>query len=488
AAGTASISGTVFAPGTPTTGLESESVAALNSAGSTVASTTTAADGSYTISGLPAGSYTLAFSSPSFGTSSAPQWWQNEPSFAAADYFAVSDGQMLTGFDAQIADGGSITGTVLDGGARGAPLSGAYVSVYQDGVLVGSAEGFTDSNGDYTITGLAPGNYELNFQAPYGSNDVSQWWNGATSEVNSTEVAVAGGATVAGINATLSAGGTISGTVSGRAANGTVFAAPNAQPSVYSSDGTRFTNSGYADLNGKYTISNLPAGSYTIYFVPEPDTTDFVPQWWKNKSSEATATVITVKAGQTKSNIDPVLASSALRFSASKISGATKVGSTLTVEPGKWGPGTVTLGYQWSRNGAPVAGANSTTYLLTNADADATISVTVTGAEAGYTSNSASSASTKAVTAGTLSAGSPTIQGTPTNGRVLTANPGTWGPGAVVLSYKWYRGSTRIASATSSSYTLGHADIGKAISVRVTGAEPDFATTTIASASTTPVT
>ena len=482
--GTASISGTVYDPANPGSGLPFENVQALNPDGSTAGSTQTADDGTYTISGLSAGSYTLEFSS--FGAN-APQWWQNEPSFAAADFFSVADGQALTGYDAQIAVGGTISGTVYTGAAGHAPLQNIYVTVEQDGQDLGYEPGVTDSNGDYTITGLAPGNYEVNFQAPYGTSYVSQWWNGSTTAAGSTEVAVAAGGSVTGINATMAVGATISGTVSGRAANGTVFPAPNAQPSLYSSDGTLINNYSYADLNGNYSIGDLPAGSYTLYFVPQPGTTDFVPQWWKNKTSEATATVITLKAGQTRSNIDPILASTTLKYPTPKISGAAKVGSTLSAKPGKWGPGTVTLSYQWSRNGQPVDGATSATYSLTNADANATISVTVTGSESGYTTASATSASTKAVTGGALSAGTPTIQGTAAQGQVLTASPGTWGPGTVNLTYKWFRGSSRIAGATSATYTLGRADVGKEITVRVAGSEAGFTTKTVTSAPTSPV-
>ena len=67
---------------------------------------------------------------------------------------------------------------------------------------------------------------------------------------------------------------------------------------------------------------------------------------------------------------------------------------------------------------------------------------------------------------------------------VLTATPGMWGPGTVNLTYKWYRGSSRIAGATSSTYTLVYSDSGKPITVRVTGAESGFTPATVSSAPT----
>ena len=481
----ASISGAVYAPGSPAVGAQSAQVTLLKPDGSQAAATSTGFDGTYSFSGIDAGSYTLEFTPSLLSPPSAPQWWQGEPSLAAADFFSVADGQVLTGFDAQLVEGGTISGTVLDGTAANAPMAGVYVSVYQNGVPVTEFNTpFTDDSGNYSLIDLAPGSYDVQFQAAYPSNDVSQWWQGAASEATATHVTVTGGTIASGINATLQAGGSISGVVSGRTPNGSVFAVPNSQLRVFTADGTLISDYVYAGDDGSYSITNLPAGSYKIYFVPQPDTTDFVPQWWKNKSTQATATTIVLKAGQTKSDINPILESTALKASTPKLSGKPRVGSTLTAKPGKWGPGTVSLTYSWARGGVAIAGATSSTYALTNEDANATITVTVTGSEPGYITDSVASANSKPVTGGSLSVGVPSIAGTPTHGQVLTASPGGWGPGTVDLTYKWYRGSSRIVGATASTYTLGHSDIGKRITVRVTGAEVGFTTAVAASAAT----
>jgi hypothetical protein len=79
------------------------------------------------------------------------------------------------------------------------------------------------------------------------------------------------------------------------------------------------------------------------------------------------------------------------------ISGKALVGKKLTAHPGSWTPGDATLTYQWLRNGVPIAGATGSTYKLKNKDKGKKISVTVTGAKAGYTSASATSPPTKKV-------------------------------------------------------------------------------------------
>jgi hypothetical protein len=476
-----SVSGTVYGPGTGAAGIANLSVLALSPDGSVAAQGVTGDGGSYSLSGLTPGSYTLEFLNGFAAPTLAPQYWQDEPTLAAADFFSVAAGDALTGYDAHLVPGATITGTVLDGAAGNAPLAGVSVNVVQNGYpAVGYAA--TDSNGNYSFVGLAAGTYEVEFQP--SNSDAVQWWQNAATESTSTPVVTTAGAVTSGINATLQAGGTISGTISGKVSNGTVFPAEDALLAIYSPDGSLFSDSIYAGDDGTYSITNLPAGSYKIYFYPQPDTTDFVPQWWKNKSTEATATPIVIKAGQTRSDINPVFASTALKPSTPHISGSVKVGSTLTAKPGNWKPGTVSFAYQWSRDGVPVDGATGSTYVLSNADANSAITVTVTGSEAGYTTDSITSPATKPVTGGVLSTGTPTISGTTTVGQALSANPGTWGPGSVNLTYKWFRGTARIPGATSSTYALVHSDAGKTITVKVTGAEPGFTTVTVASAPT----
>lgn len=481
AVSSASVSGTVY-DSTTGSALPFAGVSALAPDGTVDASGGTGFDGTYTLSGLVPGTYTLEFIPGFFDSALAVQYWQNEPTLASADTFTVSAGDALTGYDANLTVGGTITGTVLDGAAGNSPLANVGVQVYQNGSLV-NGYAWTDADGNYTFSGLTAGSYDVQFQAGYGNSDAVQWWNNASTEATATQVTVGTGATVSGISATLHAGGTISGVVSGRAANGTVFPAANATLSVFAADGSLVSDSIFAGDDGSYSLSNLAPGSYKVFAEPQGDTTDFVPQWWKSKSTEATATLVAVKGGQTKT-VSFVLASTALKPATPHISGSAKVGSSLTVKPGTWRPGTVSLSYQWSRGGVSVDGATSSTYPLTNADANSTITVTVTGSETGYTTDSVTSAQTKAVTGGTLSTATPIIQGNATVGHVLTAIPGTWGPGTVNLTYKWYRGTARIGGATASTYTLVHADAGKTITLKVTGAEAGFTTATVASAPT----
>lgn len=70
-------------------------------------------------------------------------------------------------------------------------------------------------------------------------------------------------------------------------------------------------------------------------------------------------------------------------------SGVARVGETLTALPRQWGPGDVTLSYQWYRSGehgdVRIKGAKRAKYTLVDADAGHRLKVRVTGREAGYT-------------------------------------------------------------------------------------------------------
>lgn len=88
------------------------------------------------------------------------------------------------------------------------------------------------------------------------------------------------------------------------------------------------------------------------------------------------------------------------------LSGGTVVGNTLTATSGTWDSG-VDLAFQWQRNGSNISGATSATYVTQNADLGATIRVQVTGTKDDYTPSTVPSSATGTITA-SLSSPSPT--------------------------------------------------------------------------------
>jgi hypothetical protein len=65
-----------------------------------------------------------------------------------------------------------------------------------------------------------------------------------------------------------------------------------------------------------------------------------------------------------------------------QVSGAASIGSTLTATPGAWNTKGLSFGYQWLRDGAPIAGATGTSYVLGAADVGTRVSMRVTATKA----------------------------------------------------------------------------------------------------------
>ena len=158
------------------------------------------------------------------------------------------------------------------------------------------------------------------------------------------------------------------------------------------------------------------------------------------------------------------------------IAGTVAVGETITADLGTWDSG-VSFEYRWFRNGVEVPGATAASYVLTAADLAALLTVTVTASKSGFDSVSKASSETAPVAAGALTlTPTPTIGGSAIYGETLSANPGVWDSG-VTLSYVWKRDGVVIAGASSASYRLAVDDVGKKISVTVTGSKKVYQST-----------
>ena len=218
---TGSISGTVTAAagGGDVSGI---CVDALTSDGTLtlVGSATTAADGTYAISGLSAGNYDVEFSVAGCGTTGSylTQWYNNAATSSTAHVVPVTAGATTASINAALISG-AITGTVT-AATGGADLGGICVDVQQT-VGAGFGSATTRPDGTYTVTGLKSGSYSVEFFTGCGNNGnyLTQWYNGQATETSAVPVSVVNGVTTPSVNAALITGGTISGTVTA-AANG----------------------------------------------------------------------------------------------------------------------------------------------------------------------------------------------------------------------------------------------------------------------------
>jgi hypothetical protein len=78
----------------------------------------------------------------------------------------------------------------------------------------------------------------------------------------------------------------------------------------------------------------------------------------------------------------------------------------------------------------------------------------------------------------------PTISGSAVIGQALTAAVGTWVPQPISLSCQWSAGGSAISGATSATYTIASADVGKCVTVAATGSTDAYLRVTQTSAAT----
>ena len=219
-----------------------------------------------------------------------------------------------------------------------------------------------------------------------------------------------------------------------------------------SSNGSTWTDLAGA-TSSSYTLTNAEAGLYMRARVT-------------NVSGSATGFAFanaTPKVGAPHNSAAPTT------------SGTMQVGETLTVAAGTWS-GSPTLTYQWQSSTdsiawSAIAGATSSTFVMTFALSNSRIRTVVTAVNA---------VDTATATTGIISGFSPpratvvpVISGTTTVGQTLSSTTGTWPSTASGYSYQWQESAdagttwTNISGAVANTYSLIAGDTGYAIRVQV---------------------
>lgn len=166
-------------------------------------------------------------------------------------------------------------------------------------------------------------------------------------------------------------------------------------------------------------------------------------------------------------------------------------GATLTATAPAFatqGSAAVEVSYQWLRDGAPISGANAATYVLQVGDVGSDVSVIITGQVPGFAPLSVESDAIT-VNSSSMTATVPaTISGKTEVSSVLTVSPGSYSEQGAAEAYQWLAGGAPIPGATGATLTLSSAEVGKAISVRVTASKAGFTDLTYDTATVGPVT
>ncbi len=258
------------------------------------------ADGTYSITGLPAGSYYLYTNTPS-GSEYVEEWWADPSSTsdcAGAEQVSVTAGNTTSGVNFQLNVGGTISGTLYDE-STGQPitsLAGMKVYAYTGDPCYANYEGDieVETDGTFQARGIEDGTFYLRTRT--GNSYVDEWWNGSGSDFfcsAAQAVVIQNGDDHKNINFYLDQGSTISGHVyerdgktpidaQGRQLRVQVFQGDPCSSPIWVMSAATF------DADGGYQTAALPDGTYYLRFKESgSDTSDDIHQreWWADPAS-----------------------------------------------------------------------------------------------------------------------------------------------------------------------------------------------------------
>lgn len=257
----------------------------------------TDSSGKYTISNVPVGSYSIQFVDCN-GGDYVQQWYNDKTDPLSADTVSVTAGAALSGIDAHLTLGGSISGTIRNSG--GTALTGICAGALQGNASSGAS---SDSAGRYTIHGVMPGPTVVDFNDCSGGNYIQQWYKGVATRANATSFTVTSGVNTGGIDASMALGGEIDGTLTDTSN------APAANVCVAAHvDAMTWSGMAVSGPDGSYAVHALPAGTYRVEFGESCGPNhQFYPQWYLNQSSFNSATPVNVTSGAATHGINQQL-------------------------------------------------------------------------------------------------------------------------------------------------------------------------------------
>ncbi len=278
------IGGTVELAATPGVGVEGAEIWLFNEFGMQYTAQSDA-DGVYSFGGLPPGSYTAraAFSG------AVSEWWNNQYDSNEADPIVLTAGQVLDDLDFSLSAGGTITGVVT--GPSGEPLEGVVVDASPN-IGAEALSTVTDASGAYTLTGVAPVPYFVQFTPPASENLRTQFYPGVDMMSEATIVNGLLDGEVSDISVQLPAGAIISGTVTAEESGDPI----EGIQVIVSSDTLALTRFTQTDSAGNWTIRGLAAGDDWLVSYTDVSSV-YLEEFYDDAPDRFTAEPLTLTTG-----------------------------------------------------------------------------------------------------------------------------------------------------------------------------------------------
>lgn len=310
----------------------------------------TDADGNYAVSGLIDGSYYVQVYADGF----YPEVYDDVNGTDQATQVTVTEPNATSGIDFSLARAATISGRVVD--SNGNPIAGVLVcagdpSAMGPGGVGGNpgdsilfpnddpngygkgCDGFglcviTDENGQYTISGLADGDYTVMAMVANGWVQLVEWYDNATDPNDATLVSVSNGETVTGIDFVFdmpTVDGVIAGTVTDSNGNPVVGAFISVSMAATASGYSPFGTFAETGADGSYRIEGLPDGDYTVSAFAQ-NGWQFAQLWWPTSQTPDGAGIVSVASGVS----DPT----AVDFVLSLQGGSASISGTVLLDDG----------------------------------------------------------------------------------------------------------------------------------------------------------
>jgi len=336
------------------------------------------ADGIFHFESVPAGSYSLGFSSPGF----VSEWLGDTRDSLSARVFTVSPGDTIVGLDARLALSASISGMVTDEG--GLPIPHANTVLCEPGVgPVPSCYYWKDAdgNGVFRFTDIRAGRYTIFFgrgTEPLYRDYASEYWNDRAQPWQAEYFTVAEGQTLTGMDAALEKGGSMSGRVVGTGGAPLADVRIDARANPRSIDGTFVEDTGSSvrtDSSGRFEFRGMPANAYHLEFWA-PEGSPYRNEWWSNESDMSASDVVVLGERAVVTGLNAELDLPGAPWDeVVQIAGDDRYATSAMVSASQFARGVPVayiasgLNFPDALSGAPLAGITGGPVLLTEPDA-----------------------------------------------------------------------------------------------------------------------